>query len=383
VTEAGTITVNTTATPKEIDIKNSDGQVAQGVYEVVGGRLRLCIGPERPAGFEPAGPSWMFELEQVSDAEQTPRCGHKDPRYESIRKELENAERLMCPSLGATGGDYGRVTQGHVDPYHGKMVDSLVSLREHHVIYLDSDKELWWCSTDNARIDSEWMRKIEGELTRLKSYPLEQLPGHKEYVNEMAGTALEYFLGCENKPESLKKAAEESLAILQEAKEYAIARRREYSRTTYAITSVVAVIIVLVIGMVVMFFQGLAPGLWIIAQYAVAGTVGAFFSIMVSISGVGKNQLVLNASADKATHVVSAAVKIGMGIVGAILVGLGVQAGVLLSFATSAQSGTILSPFTVAPLTLAFCAVAGISERLVHGFVEKVSTMGSKRDGKS
>jgi hypothetical protein len=314
-------------------------------------------------------------------AQQPPRCGHRSSGYKRIREELERSGRVMCPSLGATGGDYGLVTEKRDDPYHGKNVHNLISLREHHVIYLDTDGELWWCSTDNARIDSEWMRKIEAELTRLKSYPLEQLPGHKEYVNEMAGTALEYFLGCEDNPDALEKAAEESLGILEEAKEYAIARRREYSRTTYAITAVVVLVVVLVIATVAMLFRELAPGLWNVAQYAAAGAVGAFFSIMVSISGVGKSQLELNASADRGTHVVSAAIKIGMGMVGAILVGLGVEAGVLLSFAPSPRSGANLVPLTVGPLTLAICMVAGISERLVHGFVEKVSAMGSKQGG--
>jgi hypothetical protein len=41
------------------------GQVAGGVYEVAGGRLRLCIGPGWPAGFRPAGPESLVELERA------------------------------------------------------------------------------------------------------------------------------------------------------------------------------------------------------------------------------------------------------------------------------------------------------------------------------
>jgi uncharacterized protein (TIGR03067 family) len=71
-TGAGTVAV-LPATPKAIDVAMSDGpgagQVARGVYELAGSRLRLCIGPERPAGFEPAGPASVVELERVSDAE--------------------------------------------------------------------------------------------------------------------------------------------------------------------------------------------------------------------------------------------------------------------------------------------------------------------------
>jgi uncharacterized protein (TIGR03067 family) len=76
VTGAGTVVVHETTAPKGIDVVMDDGpgagQVAKGVYELSGGRLRLCIGPERPAGFVPAGPASVVELERVSDAEQGP-----------------------------------------------------------------------------------------------------------------------------------------------------------------------------------------------------------------------------------------------------------------------------------------------------------------------
>jgi uncharacterized protein (TIGR03067 family) len=68
-TGAGTVAVHPEATLKGIDVAMSDGpgagQVARGVYEFVGDRLRLCIGPERPPGFDPAGPASVVELERV------------------------------------------------------------------------------------------------------------------------------------------------------------------------------------------------------------------------------------------------------------------------------------------------------------------------------
>jgi uncharacterized protein (TIGR03067 family) len=73
-TGSGTVTVLPAADPKGIDVAMTDGpgagQVARGVYEVAGDRLRLCIGPERPAGFSPARPASVVELERVADAEQ-------------------------------------------------------------------------------------------------------------------------------------------------------------------------------------------------------------------------------------------------------------------------------------------------------------------------
>jgi hypothetical protein len=65
-TGAGTVALNPVATPKSIDVAMLEGpargQVARGIYEVAGDRLRLCIGPERPAGFNPAGPASVVEL---------------------------------------------------------------------------------------------------------------------------------------------------------------------------------------------------------------------------------------------------------------------------------------------------------------------------------
>jgi uncharacterized protein (TIGR03067 family) len=75
-TGTGTVVVHVAATPKGIDVAMDDGpgagQVAKGVYEFFGGRLRLCIGLERPAGFVPAGLASVIELERVPDTEQVP-----------------------------------------------------------------------------------------------------------------------------------------------------------------------------------------------------------------------------------------------------------------------------------------------------------------------
>jgi uncharacterized protein (TIGR03067 family) len=72
-TGSGTVAVHPGATPKGIDVAMSDGpaagQVARGVYEFVGGRLRLCIGSDRPSGFTPSGGASVVELERVPDAE--------------------------------------------------------------------------------------------------------------------------------------------------------------------------------------------------------------------------------------------------------------------------------------------------------------------------
>ena len=71
-TGAGTVIIDPAATPEAIDVAMTDGpgawQVARGVFEIVGDCLRLCIGPERPAGFSPVGPASVVELERVADA---------------------------------------------------------------------------------------------------------------------------------------------------------------------------------------------------------------------------------------------------------------------------------------------------------------------------
>jgi uncharacterized protein (TIGR03067 family) len=73
-TGAGTIAIHPATTPAAIDVVMTDGpgrgQGARGIYEVVGDRLRLCIGPERPAGFHPAGPASLVELERVRTGPQ-------------------------------------------------------------------------------------------------------------------------------------------------------------------------------------------------------------------------------------------------------------------------------------------------------------------------
>ena len=67
----GTVAVRPAATPKEIDVAMTEGpgagQVARGIYELAAGRLRLCVGPERPAEFRAVGPASVVELEHVPD----------------------------------------------------------------------------------------------------------------------------------------------------------------------------------------------------------------------------------------------------------------------------------------------------------------------------
>src|SRR5262245_40477245 len=74
--ETGTVVLHPASTPQAIDVALTDGpgkgQVAQGVCEIVGGRLRLCVGPERPAGFRPEGSASLVELEPVR---HKPRLG--------------------------------------------------------------------------------------------------------------------------------------------------------------------------------------------------------------------------------------------------------------------------------------------------------------------
>ena len=74
MTGAGTITIHPATTPAALDVAMTDGpgrgQVAQCIYEVVGGRLRLCIGPERPAEFHPAGPASLVELERAQAGQE-------------------------------------------------------------------------------------------------------------------------------------------------------------------------------------------------------------------------------------------------------------------------------------------------------------------------
>jgi uncharacterized protein (TIGR03067 family) len=68
-TGAGVVTVHPETVPAGIDVAMVDGpgrgQVAQGMFEFAGGRLRLCIGPDRPARFAPAGAASLVELEPI------------------------------------------------------------------------------------------------------------------------------------------------------------------------------------------------------------------------------------------------------------------------------------------------------------------------------
>jgi uncharacterized protein (TIGR03067 family) len=75
-TGAGTVTLHPVASPKALDVLMTEGpgrgQKAEGIYEVAGDRLTLCIGPGRPAGFRSAGPAALVELERVRPGDERP-----------------------------------------------------------------------------------------------------------------------------------------------------------------------------------------------------------------------------------------------------------------------------------------------------------------------
>lgn len=68
-TGAGAVALHPAAIPKAIDVELTDGpgrgQIARGIYEVVEGRFRLCIGPERPTEFSATGAASLVELERA------------------------------------------------------------------------------------------------------------------------------------------------------------------------------------------------------------------------------------------------------------------------------------------------------------------------------
>ena len=75
-TGAGTVTLQPDAGPKALDVRMTEGpgrgQKAEGIYELAGDRLKLCIGPERPTAFRGAGPAAVVELERVRPGDESP-----------------------------------------------------------------------------------------------------------------------------------------------------------------------------------------------------------------------------------------------------------------------------------------------------------------------
>jgi uncharacterized protein (TIGR03067 family) len=73
----GTVTLDAAREPKAMGVAMTagpgKGQTARGIDRVVGGRLTLCIGEERPHEFRGAGPAALVEL--VRQAEASPSRG--------------------------------------------------------------------------------------------------------------------------------------------------------------------------------------------------------------------------------------------------------------------------------------------------------------------
>lgn len=246
--------------------------------------------------------------------------------------------------------------RGDTDPELNKVVEEIILCTEVCIVYLADDLSVEWRTTDDHKT-AEHNGKILGQATILEA--------QSGFIEDKATlTAVRLQIGesiarcLAGDPEAV------STALLRAAELQIVDRNKEvawrwYFMSAYKVTGACVVFAVL---------------LWLIRDTLSAligrtafdvafGTLGGALGALLSTTSRG-GRLVLDANAGKTVHQLEGLSRIGAGLIGALMVALSIKGGVMMGGAR----------FLGSPLAtmLAFCIVAGASERLVPSLVTNI-----------
>ncbi len=268
-------------------------------------------------------------------------------------------------SSGIITDDHYHLTAGKLDPELNKTIEEIVLCTKDFIVYVDSEQTVQWRTTDHHKMP-EYCGEVLNTVATLeaKSQFISD-PKALRVVRRRIGEGLARCLDGYPK--------ENSLATLREVELELKIRNKEISWKWYFL-SAMKLTAVLTISFVALWLLRDQARVYVGAAAfevilgSICGAIGALLSVMSR-----SNRLIMDANAGKALHQLEGLSRIGAGLIGALLVALSIKAGIILggaSFSGNPQA-----------LLLAFCIVAGTSERLVPSLIaslEKTATPKTK-----
>lgn len=255
-------------------------------------------------------------------------------------------------------GEHYTLKKGDLDSELNKVVEEIILNSDHFVVYLATDLSIQWRTTDD-HVESAHC----GEILNLVA----TLEGQSQFLIDRV-----VAIGIRSRiAEGLARCLagypkENSLSVLREAEQELAARNKEtswmwYFRSAYLVTGSLVVCFAMFWAWREHFRLLLGHTAFEVLLGSLCGSVGA----LLSVTARG-DRLVMDANAGKRIHTLEGLSRIGAGLIGALLVALAIKSGLVLG-------GVQFSGNQLA-LLLAFCIVAGASERLVPSLIESVES---------
>lgn len=243
----------------------------------------------------------------------------------------------------------------------------IVSNSGKYVVFLDTDCDLDWKTTDEYDDSVSEEKKVEihrikNEVDRLESIPLEHLDykirvNYKRQLGEALVRAFEFDFDNASK-------------MLEHAENFICKRNIEESRVMFikssGITAGISLLAIILLWIFRVFFiQCLGISVFYLSLSFLAGAIGAFLSVIMRL---GKFKPDYNAS--RKLHYFEGVCKILAGMISALIVALCIKSEILLPIFTQIES-TYIAMFLGG-------LIAGASERFVPSIISKLDNTTNK-----
>jgi hypothetical protein len=274
--------------------------------------------------------------------------------------QVSNASVKASQDAGGSAklvADYDLYCEGDLEPHLGKKIHSLVYKDHTLIVYLDPDLNVEWAYTDNYGEIGKDAGQILNRATELQALPVSHLTDEQiEAFRMLIGEAVARILGPGTDLTGAQDALDKAASFLQ-------ARNREITRWWYLQAALVSATLVIALAVILWLFREYVRPFVGVSAFDIligggAGAGGALLSILTTSKGLGNEPY-----ATRRIHLFLGVARILAGTLGAILAAFALKSGFISIGSTNRHE-----------LFLLVCMVAGLSERLVPNFIERVES---------
>jgi hypothetical protein len=258
--------------------------------------------------------------------------------------------------------DFSTLKAGDTEPSLGMPIHCLVARDRDFIVFLDKEHHVHWHANDSTRIAQHGTAL--SRVSWLEAIPVQHLSECQRITFRR--------LVAEGVARLFEQNEKVALQALDKAEEWIRARNQETARVWY-LEAAVCITLPFLIAMLALVFWGeglsryLTPSVFEVIVGGCAGAIGAFLSVLQRTRTTP-----LDLSAGRLLHRIEGGVSVLTGMFGAALFAVGIKANLVLGN---------LEPQYLFSTLLVFCMVAGLSERLVPSFVQRVEATAGNGNG--
>jgi hypothetical protein len=252
--------------------------------------------------------------------------------------------------------DFASFCEGDIEPKLNKRIRTLIDRTSSHIVYLDDDLYVEWAFFGTIPVGFDEVANRIGNLETISITQLTQL--QREPFARLLAEAMARILGDRNDGEAD--------AVLDKAEAYLKARGSENARRWYLSGVLWATSTSLAIAAIVLciryFTRNAEWGTGLeVAAASAFGSLGTLLSLASRTEAIRVEPV-----AGPQIHRFEAAIRVVVGVIGALFVAIAIRADLLLGVFHS-----LSHPFLA---LIAACVVAGASERLVPSLVNNMGS---------